>query len=433
MRAVSLVGSVSRLAGGLFESVRRLHQELLGEGVKTLKREALQRATVWCDEIGPRGRPGKLTVEVLGLRDEFTETDLPAWRGVPVRTFKSFGLRSFGFAPGLARELILLKPELVHVHGLWQFSSLAAACWRRFTRRPCLVSPHGMLDDWAVRHAAWKKRLAWAVYERQHLRAAACIRALCEAEARSIRRLGLTNPICIIPNGVDLPAEPIALGAEPALAGRKVLLYLGRLHPKKGLCELLKAWAQLGSGHEWVLVVAGWDQDGHERELQELSNRLKLAWTNEVCEVFTAKNAKSTERGATTSLLFVGPQYGDAKRAWLARCDAFVIPSRSEGLPMAVLEAWAHTKPVLMTPQCNLPEGFASGSALPIDSHPESIAAGSKVLFGMNDEARERMGIRGRELVSQRFAWPQVAGELRGVYDWITGAGPQPGCVRTQD
>ena len=417
MKAVSLVGSVSRLAGGLFESVRRLHQELLRQNVKTLKGESLKEGTVRGDGVGTRGRSEKMTIEVLGLQDEFTETDLPAWRGVPVSTFKSYGLRSFGFAPGLARELILLKPELVHVHGLWQFSSLVVAGWQRFTRRPCLVSPHGMLDGWAVRHSRWKKRLAWSVYERQHLRAAACIRALCEAEARSIRRLGLTNPICIIPNGVDLPAEPSALPAEPALPV-KVLLYLGRLHPKKGLSELLKGWAQLGSGHEWVLVIAGWDQDGHGRELQELANCLKLSWTDELRRV-----------RAETSLVFAGPQYGEAKRAWLAKCDAFVIPSRSEGLPMAVLEAWAHAKPVLMTPQCNLPEGFATGSALAIDSSPDAIAAGLKLLLGMNDEARDRIGKRGRELVSQRFAWPQVATDLRAVYDWITKTGAQPGCV----
>ncbi len=99
---------------------------------------------------------------------------------------------------------------------------------------------------------------------------------------------------------------------------------------------------------------------------------------------------------------------------------------------MAVLEAWAYGKPVLMTPECNLPEGFAAGAALQIGAGPEEIAAGLKQLTKMNDEDRRAMGDRGRTLVSTKFSWPRIGEQMRSVYDWVLGGGPAPPTVRLQ-
>jgi len=118
-----------------------------------------------------------------------------------------------------------------------------------------------MLESWALRNAGWKKRFAALLYEDRHLRGAACLRALCEAEAQSIRAYGMRNPICVIPNAVDLPdlSEPPKPQALAFAEGRKILLYLGRLHPKKNLANLIRAWkrtpiciAETGS---WRLLV----------------------------------------------------------------------------------------------------------------------------------------------------------------------------------
>src|SRR5205807_2621978 len=124
----------------------------------------------------------------------------------------------------------------------------AAYCTRR--RVPYMISPHGMLDPWAIRHHRWKKVLAYAVFETNHVHGARCIRALCDSEARDIRQLKLKNPVAVIPNGVDLPELRVATGtdgdapwANLTEPGQKVLLFLGRIHPKKGLTNLLKAWA----------------------------------------------------------------------------------------------------------------------------------------------------------------------------------------------
>jgi poly(glycerol-phosphate) alpha-glucosyltransferase len=254
----------------------------------------------------------------------------------------------------------------------------------------------------------WKKRIAALLYENQHLRRAACLRALSEAEAESIRSYGLRNPICAIPNGVDLP-DLRESNAKTHSANRKTLLYLGRLHPKKNISNLIRAWnetfnSQCGSVGSWVLAIAGWDQDGYESQLKQIA--------------------------AGTSVVFLGPQFGAEKSECYRACDAFILPSLSEGLPMTVLEAWAYAKPVLMTPECNLSEGFEANAALRIGSSSDEISAGLKQIVEMSDEDRAAMGTRGRALVATKFSWSRIGERMRAVYEWMLGGGQTPETIR---
>ena len=132
---------------------------------------------------------------------------------------------------------------------------------------------------------------------------------------------------------------------------------------------------------------------------------------------------------AAPGFLFLGPQFGDAKAACYHHCDAFILPSFSEGLPMVVLEAWVNSKPVLMTPQCNLPQGFQHGAALTIDPTPESIAAGLDSFFRLTDQERAAMGNRGYALAAEHFTWPRIATQMKSLYDWALGSGSKPACL----
>jgi poly(glycerol-phosphate) alpha-glucosyltransferase len=271
-----------------------------------------------------------------------------------------------------------------------------------------------MLEPWAVRRSAWKKSIAAALFERAHLGGAACLHALNEAEARAIRAFGLRNPICVIPNGVELPATEISSAPDWAgwTNGRKVALFLGRIHPKKGLANLICAWRRVMCSiapTDWALVIAGWDQKGHQKKLQELVRELEL----------------------DGSVYFVGPHFGEAKAASLAHAEVFVLPSLSEGLPMAVLEAWSYGRPVVMTPQCNLPEGFQAGAALRIEPDQAGVEAGLRNLCAMPETELRRMGQRGRDLVAERFAWPHIAREMTQLYQWVLGRGAPPAGVVT--
>jgi poly(glycerol-phosphate) alpha-glucosyltransferase len=372
-------------------------------------------AGVWAGvaRLGKALADSGLEVEIFGIADARSETAGAGWDGPPLRLHEVVGSAAFGYAPRLARSLRERQPSLLHANGLWMYPSLASRRWSRRARRPYLISPHGMLDPWAVRNAAWKKRLAGWLFEDGHLAGAACLQAVTEAEARAIRAYGLRNPICVVPYCIDLPEHPVL--PRPAWArdieqDRRILLYLGRLHPKKGLENLLRAWKDVQStaaGRDWLLVVAGWDQGGHARRLERIAEAL----------------------GITGSLRFVGPQFDHDKAASLAGADAFVLPSLSEGLPVAVLEAWSHGLPVLMTEACHLPEGFAAGAALPIGTDPAGIAAGLRRLFALSDAERREMGARGRALVRQRFTWASVADQMSAVYRWVLGGGSPPACV----
>jgi len=133
--------------------------------------------------------------------------------------------------------------------------------------------------------------------------------------------------------------------------------------------------------------------------------------------------------GLTESIHFVGPQFGQQNARSLKQADAFILPSLSEGMPMAVLEAWAYRLPVLMTPQCNLPEGFAAKAAVHMLPDAASIAVALNTLFSMSQLERREMGDKGRRLVEERFGWPTVAASMRSVYSWILGRNPIPACV----
>ena len=382
-----LTASISRRAGGLYDALRHLVRSLHALSVD---------------------------VPVFGLDDRDTLRDRAGWGTLSVQTVTVRGPRFFGYAPALSPALDAAQLDLLHTHGLWMYPSVAGSHWARLHRKPYLITPHGMLDPWAVRNAHWKKWIAGWLYENTHLRGAACLHALCASEAEAIRAYGLRNPICIISNGIDLP---VATPTDPppwrvALPNdAKVLLYLGRLHPKKGLPCLLSAWAVVhragGLANPWHLVIAGWDQGGHEAELKTQAYRL----------------------GIQSCVHFIGPQFEAAKYASYRRADAFILPSFSEGLPMVVLEAWACSLPVLMTPRCNLPEGFEAQAALRIDLEPECIAQGLATLFAMPDHERTALGKRGRALVEQRFNWFNIARQMLSVYRWVLGRGDQPNCV----
>ena len=388
IRTAILSASVSRQAGGIFWSVQALSRSLIDSA---------------CD------------VRVFGGDDAYCSEDRNKWGQTPVTVLPTVGPRGLGFQRGLMKALSAYRPDLLHVHGLWMYPSIAAVRWAAGTR-PYLVSPHGMLDSWAVRNSAWKKRLAGLLYENAHLNTAACLHALCASEYESIRAYGLRNPVAIIPNGVELPSETYDCGQpdwENILPDQsRVLLFIGRIHSKKGLNHLLSAWARAkqespSAAKPWRLIIAGWAEGGHQKELEQLSVTLGLG----------------------ESIHFVGPQFDQQKATSLNRADAFILPSFSEGLPMAVLEAWSYRLPVLMTPQCNLPEGFAAKAAIDMSPNTASIAVALKTLFHMTELERRAMGDRGRKLVENRFTWSSVATSMRTVYTWALGRGPMPACV----
>ena len=343
--------------------------------------------------------------EVFSASDAYTRIDEPLWGDLPTRTFPTCGPRLFGYAPGLAAALETWNADILHVHGIWTYPSVVAPRWSRGTRR-YLVSPHGLLKPWALRNSRWKKRIAALLYEDEHLRRADCLHALNSAEAEALRAYGLKNPICIIPNGTTM-RDDTAL--QVSRKGRSIL-YLGRFHPSKGLRSLIEAWSAArveAAAAGWRLTLAGWDQNRHRAELERLADQLQVR----------------------SSVDFIGPQFGSDKDRCFAAASAFILPSKSEGQPVSILEAWSRKLPVLMTRECNLPEGAAAGAAVMMEPEVNSIAAALRRLFSMTDSERKQMGRNGQSLVERHFQWQQIGTSMTDVYDWILGQGPRPDCI----
>lgn len=378
-----LTSAVSHRAGGIFVALGHLAEALAAVG--------------------------SCQIRVFGLSDQHTTEDISKW-AIPTKTFGVRGPRPFGFAPGLLRAVRSSDITILHSHGLWTYPSIVSLRWSR-PARPYIISPHGMLDPWALNNSRWKKRVAAALYEDRHLQGASCLHALNSFEAQDFRKYGLQNPICIIPNGVTVPPPrtnrtPLAI-SEHAIERSRVLLYMGRLHPKKGLSELVHAWYSLrkeAKANGWRLDIAGWGDDNYESELQSLLKKLAVE----------------------DSVRLIGPRIGDAKADCFSRANAFILPSRSEGLPMGILEAWSYALPVLMTPQCNLADGFNVGAALQIGTEPEAMTSGLRHLFAMSESELRSIGMQGRLLVESNYNWRIVARRMIRVYQWLLNIGPLP-------
>jgi glycosyltransferase involved in cell wall biosynthesis len=404
MKTIVVMDSASRAGGGLFAAEQGLQLSL---------------NLIGCD------------VAIFSLFDHATESDRLSWSPLRPRCFDVDWPSALGGSERM-RSAIMDEPgDLIYRAGLWRLPSRYSHEWSYSKTKPEIIAPHGMLDSWAIRNSRWKKRLASFWFEARHLTDATCIRALCAAEADAIRAYGLKNPICIIPNGVHLPEERI--WKQESNNRKKTLLFLGRIHPKKGLINALKAWKEIearsskaGGVTEWRFVIAGWDQGGHGAELKGLCDDLGI--THETIDAETWVS-RSDDSASKSSVIFLGPAFGETKSQLLRQSDAFILPSFSEGLPMAVLEAWSYGLPVVMTAHCNLPEGFAADAAIHIGTDVDMTVRGLNDLFAASTSERRAMGQRGRALVAERFSWPRVAAQMKEVYEWAVGGGSAPPCM----
>lgn len=364
---------------------------------------ALQTQNVACQLFSQRF-PGDAPLAELGLGQTAFAIERAATRD------KS----GFGFSPALMSQVRASDADILHSHGLWMWSDRVAYKAARAAGKPHVVSPHGMLEPWAMANSARKKRVMWRLFQGRSLRQARCLHALCEDERDAMRALGLTNPIAVVPNGVELgefenlPASNVFETAFPSLKNRRVLLFMARLHPKKGLAPLLHAWKDGARQFpDWILAIAGPDEGGHRAELEALVAKFEL------------QNA----------VVFTGMLDGAAKRAALARADAFVLPSFSEGFSIAILEAMACRLPVLLTPGCHFPDAVAAGAALEATPDAHALQQALQVLLNNGEAARAQMGARGRELVAQNYTWERVALQWKELYDWCSNEANAPAFV----
>jgi glycosyltransferase involved in cell wall biosynthesis len=379
VHATHITTSISRLGGGLFESVRHLSLQTQKNGVN---------------------------VEILGLQDKHTDEDAARWSPLAIRVFPVSGPPMFGYSPELSRHLDKSPADVLHLHGIWQYPTSAVLRWARLTGKPYMVSAHGMLEPWALQRSRFKKAMVNWLYQSTCLQEASCLRATAASEIESIRRLGLKNPVALIPNGVPVP-EILPPQSPPEPQRKNRALFLSRIHPKKGLLNLVRAWRRVNPAG-WELVLIGPDEGGHLAEVLALVR----------------------ECGFQNQISYGGEIWDEAgKWKCYASADIFVLPSFSENFGLVIAEALGCGVPVITTRATPWRDLETHQCGWWIDTGEEPLVKTLKEALALPPGKLREMGLRGRRIVQTKYSWTPIGKQMAETYEWLAGRRPRPECV----
>ena len=323
-----------------------------------------------------------------------------------------------GLKDELLNQIAKKSVNIIHSHGIWTQPNHVAVSVARKNNLQHVISTHGMLEPWALLNNAWKKRPAWLLYQYSDLSSAAVLRATAQQEVDALRALGFRNPIALIANGVDLPqiGNTETVKTESLKSSIRTAIFLSRIHPKKGLLNLVAAWAAINRKSEignrksdrWRMVIVGPDEGGHAAQVRKAIAEVGLS------DVFEIKP----------------PVYGSEKDALFASADLFVLPTYSENFGIAIAEALAAGVPVITTKGTPWAELISHQCGWWIDIGVDPLAAALREAMAMTDDQLRTMGRRGRKLVDENYGWAKIGKEMSSVYGWLLYGGRPPPCIQ---
>jgi glycosyltransferase involved in cell wall biosynthesis len=338
--------------------------------------------------------------------------------GVEVWYFPLQWPRVWYFSHPLGRALSQQVPDfdLVHIHSVFLWPTSAAAFWCRRFKIPYLLRPAGALDPicitkayerrWISLSSQAKKGIYLATLGKMDLRHAAALHFASQAEMEAAQFLRLQCPGFVVPLGTETAQADGTSSASmreqyPQLAGKKMILFMSRLDPKKGLDILIPAMAHLARRrNDFTLVIAGSGERVYEAQVHQLVTMYDLH----------------------DRTIFTGFMQGEEKWQLLREADIFVLPSYHENFGIAVIEALAAGLPVVISSRVNIyREILEAGAGLvtPLESH-----ALTTTLDGLlnHPSMRHEMGQKGKQLVSTRFSWSAISSEMLRVYTTLLEA-----------
>lgn len=295
--------------------------------------------------------------------------------------------------------------DIVHNHSLWMLPNVYPGWATKGTAIPYVVSPRGTLSTWAMGSGSKVKKFFWPLVQRPSIAHAACFHATSEAEVLDIRRHGFKQPIALIPNGIDLPKHRIS---SVQGSSRKTLLYLGRLHPIKGVDFLLQAWNSLQ--HEfpdWDLRIVGPVDNDNAQALMSMAQSLSLRRVE-----------------------FSGPVYGPDKFDAYRQANLYVLPTHSENFAVTVAEALACGTPVVVSQGAPWKGVQERNAGWWPEIGYEPLLATLREAMGKSREHLCEMGNNGRNWMIEDFSWNSIAGKMQHTYRWLLGQDDKPTCVQ---
>ncbi len=316
-----------------------------------------------------------------------------------------------GYFPFIRIFKEVKKHDLIHINGIWRPFTAIAALSAKILKKPFVITPHGMLEPWSLNQKWFKKKLALLIYEKYLLDSTVFLQATATEEGKHFKLIGLKSPVAVIPNGVVWP-EKIKPVKVPG--NKRRLLFLSRIHPKKGVIELLRAINKnrfdfIDNG--WVLTITGPDEGGHLKLCKDEAQKLDILDLVEWME----------------------PVSGSKKWALLRSAQAFVLPTYSENFGIVIAEALAASVPVLTTqgtPWHELEE-MKCGWWVPVGQ--ESLNASLKTVILTKTSLLKAMGQRGKALVHRKYGWKNIGIMLAESYRWALGQEIKPSFVEVSD
>lgn len=327
--------------------------------------------------------------------------------GVTERTFRNTlefapALRRLGFSSGMSKALNRVNSNIFHSHGLWMMPNVYPANVSRKRNKKFVLSPRGMLGDGALQFSRLKKQVFWSCFQKNALRQADCLHATAFSELEDIRKQGLTNPVTIIPNGIELPVMPQRTNEYVT---SPYVLSLGRIHPKKGLDRLVSAWADIvGAFPEWSLRIIGPDEGGHAAELHRLANSLGVEETVSIEE----------------------PVFGEKKIEAMRNARVFALPTLHENFAMTVAESLSVETPVISTKGAPWSGLLDEGCGWWIEHGQRPLAHALCEAMSLPIPTLNEMGIRGRHWMKRDFSWETIACKMLETYEWLEGRVDKP-------
>lgn len=284
------------------------------------------------------------------------------------------------------------KIDVLHDHGIWRRANHQAARLAAIFDVPRMVSPRGMLEPWALSHRKWKKRVSWWLYQRKDIHSAAALHATAEMEAAQFRALGIALPVHIVPNALDL--SDISVCPDCPDKEKKIVLFLSRIHPKKGLLMLVDAWAAVNPPN-WIMQIVGPDELGHRADVE----------------------AKVARMGLKSSWRFQGAAEGQAKWKAMKEADLFVLPTHSENFGICVAEALASKLPVITTKGAPWEGLVTHDCGWWVEPTSDALATALRAAMALTSEQRTLMGEQGRTWIEREFSPCEVGKRMVESYE----------------
>lgn len=284
------------------------------------------------------------------------------------------------------------KFDLIHLHGMWSPFLAVAAVFAHRRGIPLVISPHGCLEPWALRNKYYKKLLAMKIYQGAVLQSASLLVATADQELRNLRNLGFKQPIAVVPNGVDV-GHVTHRGEN---IGIKTFLFLSRVHPKKGLLDLVEAWAAVRQPG-WRIVIAGGDEEGYRAKVEALIR----------------------QKGLESDFQFAGFVDGAHKQACFDQADVFILPTYSENFGIAVAEALANELPVITTTGAPWADLVQHRCGWWVRPGVPGISSALVEAMACDPCALKQMGQRGRQLVLDKYSWNKIGVTAQEVSEWV--------------